>query len=208
MTDTAIFFDLDGTLVQLDRPYEEIPAAVLETHLGTAPPELVGTYSEAFFEAFRAFDPEPYHAGMEAALAAAEGDPDADPDAMVATLREVEFDALAVDEAAPESVANLAEDAAVGVLTNGVDDWQRAKLAHVGLDDQFDAVLTSYEVGAHKPDAAIFEAAADRLPAEEYAMVGDSDDDVEGARAAGWVPVRYEDAESAPNFWETVGALL
>jgi putative hydrolase of the HAD superfamily len=206
MPDTAIFFDLDGTLVEVDGPYEAVPERAIETHLGEATPALVETYSEAFLAAFEALEPAPYEAGMAAVVEAADGD--ADPAEMVATLRQVEFDALVVDPAVPDSLADLGDDAALGVLTNGVDDWQRAKLEHVGLADRFDVVVTSYEAGAHKPDPAIFEYAADQLPAAEYAMVGDSDDDVEGARGAGWVPIRYEDREGAPGFWETVGALL
>ena len=210
--DTAICFDLDGTLVQLDRPYSAVTAATLTAHLGTSSPTLVETYSEAFFEAFAAMEPAPFRAGMEAVLAAADGDPDADqdadPEAMVATLRAEEFDALTVAPAVPDSLASLGEDAALGVVTDGVDDWQRAKLEHVGLADHFDAVVTSYEAGAHKPAPEPFDLAAERLPAAEYAMVGDSDDDVRGARDAGWVPIRYEEREDGPPFWETVGALL
>lgn len=202
----AICFDLDGTLVQLDRPYSAVTAAALTEHLGDSSSELVETYREAFFEAFRSLDPDPFHAGMEAVLAAADGD--ADPEAMVATQQAQEFEALTVDPALPDSLDSLGEDAALGVVTNGVDDWQRAKLAHVGLADHFDAVVTSYEAGAHKPDAAIFDLAEERLPADDHAMVGDSDEDVEGARAAGWVPVRYEEREDGPAFWETVGALV
>jgi putative hydrolase of the HAD superfamily len=207
MTDTAIFFDLDGTLVQFDGAYEDVVAATMETHLGDAAPEVVGAYHEAFREAFGDLAAEPYHAAMATAADAA-GVDDPDLDAMVATLREAEFDALVVDPAVEDSLASLGEDAALGVLTNGVEDWQRDKLAHVGLADRFDAVVTSYEAGVHKPEPGIFETAEGRLPADEYAMVGDSDDDVEGARAAGWVPIRYEDDDGGPGFWETVGALL
>jgi putative hydrolase of the HAD superfamily len=204
----AIFFDLDGTLVQLSRPYSAVTAATITEHLGDSSPELVETYMDAFAEAFRALDPAPFRAGMEAVLAAADATGDADPEAMVATQRAAEFDALTVDPAVPDSLDSLGEDADLGVLTNGVDDWQREKLAHVGLADQFDAVVTSYEAGAHKPDAAIFDLAEERLPADDHAMVGDSDEDVEGAREAGWVPVRYEEREDGLQFWETLGAML
>lgn len=207
MADTAIFFDLDGTLARLEGSHDELAAATMETHLDDASAAVVDAYQEAFLAAFRDLEPAPYRAGMAAAADAA-GVADPDLDAMVATQREAEFDALAVDPAVPDSLARLDEDAALGVLTNGVDDWQRAKLAHVGLADQFDAVVTSYEAGAHKPAAEIFALAEERLPADEYAMVGDSDADVEGARAAGWVPIRYEDDDAGPPFWETVGALL
>jgi putative hydrolase of the HAD superfamily len=263
--DTAIFFDLDGTLVQFTRPYGEVLAATFETHLGAAgddlggsdgpgpsddlggsdgpgpsddlggsdgpgpsddlgesdgpddpgaadddlgrtADELVATYDEAFYDALHDFAPDPYRRGMAAVVEAAGAD--ADPEAMVATLRAEEYAATAVDPALSDSLASLGEDAALGVLTNGVADWQAGKLERHGLAAHFDAVVTSYDASAHKPDPAVFELAAERLPAAEYAMVGDDDVDVEGARNAGWVPVRYEDRDEGPAFWETVGALL
>lgn len=204
--DTALFFDLDGTLVQFTRPYDEVLADTFEAHLGEAGDDLVAVYDEAFYGAFYDFVPDPYRRGMTAVVEAAGAD--ADPDALVATLREAEYAMTATDASLPDSIASLSENATLGVLTNGVTDWQVGKLERHGLADHFDAVVASYEAGAHKPDPAIFERAAERLPAEEYAMVGDDDADVEGARDAGWVPIRYEDGEEGPAFWETVGALL
>ena len=78
------------------------------------------------------------------------------------------------------------------MLTDGVTEWQRAKLAASGLDRFFDAVVVSYAVGAHKPDPAPFAVAEKRLPADDYAMVGDSDADIDGAGRAGWATHRYD----------------
>ncbi|MFB6248054.1 MAG: hypothetical protein ABEL97_05745 [Salinibacter sp.] len=99
---------------------------------GRPTPALVETYREAFFAAFDALAPRPYRRGMEAVLDAA--DTAADPDAMVDTLRAAEHAALTVDAAVPRALKALAADAPLGVLTNGVPGWQRAKLDHVGLD--------------------------------------------------------------------------
>lgn len=217
-----ICFDLDGTLVDFDRPYADIVADVLETHLGESSPELIDTYDGAFFEAFGALEPNPYRRGMAAVLDAAESEASADPAAMVETLSEREYAAVTVDDAARRSLAGLAEDATLGVITNGTPDWQRGKLVHAGLDDVFDvadpgevasgddpedAVVTSYEAGAHKPDSAPFELARERLPAEEYVMIGDDyEADVQGSRAAGFVPVHFE--TEGPDFWAVLEAML
>ncbi|WP_276411589.1 HAD family hydrolase [Haloarcula halobia] len=98
-----------------------------------------------------------------------------------------------------------------------------ASFAHHDLTDHFDVVVASYEAGAHKPDPAPFDRLRDRLPADEYVMVGDDyEADVEGARAAGFVPVHYEhEARSAsdgasgdqprdagPDLWATLRALV
>ena len=57
----------------------------------------------------------------------------------------------------------------------------------IGVTDYVDEVVLSYEVGAVKPDAAIFETALTRLgvDAEHAVMVGDSDEADGGARAIG-----------------------
>lgn len=57
----------------------------------------------------------------------------------------------------------------------------------IGVADYVDEVVLSFEVGAVKPDAAIFETALTRLgvDAERAVMVGDSDEADGGARAIG-----------------------
>lgn len=206
---TAICFDLDGTLVQFTEPFDEIVARTLREQLDESTPDLVETYSETFIETFRALEPEPYRRGMEAVLDAT-ADPETDPDAMVAALQEQEYAATEFPKAARSAVEQLSEEASLGIVTNGVPEWQAGKLEHHGVADLFDAVVTSYEAGAHKPDSAPFELARERIPAGGYAMVGDDyEADVEGARAAGFVPVHFEESEEGdPDFWETLSVML
>jgi putative hydrolase of the HAD superfamily len=71
-----------------------------------------------------------------------------------------------------------------------VSDWDiglREQLAKVGLDHLFDVVLTSAEVGAPKPEPALFLEALSRLRVKpgRVVHVGDGDTDREGAGAAG-----------------------
>jgi putative hydrolase of the HAD superfamily len=76
----------------------------------------------------------------------------------------------------------------LGVVTNGGSAMQRRKLAALGIDRAFDAILVSEEEGLRKPDAAIFRRALARLEvaAEEAMFVGDHPvADVEGAHRAG-----------------------
>jgi 2-haloalkanoic acid dehalogenase type II len=91
----------------------------------------------------------------------------------------------------PEAVAaleGLRGRVPLGVVTNGMEGHQRAKLDAAGLTGLFDAVVTSAAVGASKPDPRIFHAALERLgcrPAEAV-MVGDNPlRDVAGAQQAG-----------------------
>lgn len=76
-----------------------------------------------------------------------------------------------------------------GIVTNGDGAQQRSKLERIGvLPRVADCVITSREVGAAKPDAAIFAAACARLglPPAAVLHVGDLlDTDARGAAAAG-----------------------
>ncbi|GCF13353.1 noncanonical pyrimidine nucleotidase, YjjG family protein [Haloarcula mannanilytica] len=205
---TVICFDLDGTLVHFPEPYETVVRETLTAHGIEYTDEIRAMSEDAFRTAFDALEPEPYRQSMAAIVEAAESD--ADPDTLVETLRENEYAATTVPDAARDSLTALAADNTLAVITNGVRDWQVGKLDHHGLTDLFDLVVASYEVGAHKPDSAPFDRVRDELPADEYVMVGDEyESDVEGARAAGFVPIHYEPGDDdRPDLWDSIDALL
>ncbi|WP_042422210.1 HAD family hydrolase [Streptacidiphilus anmyonensis] len=76
----------------------------------------------------------------------------------------------------------------VGIVTNGATDIQRAKLRATGLDQVVDAICISDDIGARKPEAQIFHAAAERCgtPLTNGWMVGDNPaTDIAGAHAVG-----------------------
>lgn len=60
-----------------------------------------------------------------------------------------------------------------------------------GLTPYFDSVVISAEVGIKKPDPRIFDSALEqtRMKSEEVIYVGDTEDDIKAARAAGLVPI-------------------
>ncbi|MFB6223684.1 MAG: HAD family hydrolase [Haloarcula sp.] len=205
---SALCFDLDGTLVHYSRPYKDIVRDTLDAHGIEYTNELQAVSEDVFRTAFDALEPEPYRQSMAAIVAAA--DAEADPDAVVETLRETEYASTTVPDAARNSLSELAADNRLAVITNGVRDWQVGKLDHHGLTDLFDAVVASYEAGAHKPDSAPFDRLRERLSADEYVMVGDEYDvDVEGARAAGFVPIHYESGgDGGPDLWASIAALV
>lgn len=109
---------------------------------------------------------------------------------------------------ARETLARLAPDYRLGLLTNGAPDLQREKLAASGLADFFRAVAVSGEHGIGKPRPEIFHRLLGELgcPPAEAAMVGNSlERDIAGARNAGihaiWlrVPGSEEHAEAQPD---------
>lgn len=75
-----------------------------------------------------------------------------------------------------------------GVITNGNERVQKAKLAATGLHDMLDLVVVSEAVGLRKPDAAIFEYATSGLGValDSALFVGDNPEvDIIGASGAG-----------------------
>jgi YjjG family noncanonical pyrimidine nucleotidase len=81
---------------------------------------------------------------------------------------------------------------ALGLVTNGLGEVQRARLTRLGLDDCFASVVVSGEVGVSKPDPRIFELAFAGFATPSVArgdralMVGDNlRADIAGGRAAG-----------------------
>lgn len=102
------------------------------------------------------------------------------------------------------------------VLTNGTGRQQRAKLERTGLAALLDAVVISEEVGASKPDPAIFAAALAQAPsAPDTWMIGDHPEaDIRGGAAAGlrtgWVSRGRPWPHAAPPTLQapTLAALL
>ena len=87
----------------------------------------------------------------------------------------------------------------LGLLTNGVSETHREKIALLQIAEYFDAIFLADEVGMVKPDPLLFAHACTKLrtPPSESAMVGDRyERDVAGALDAGlftvWVNVRRE----------------
>jgi len=92
----------------------------------------------------------------------------------------------------PDVIGALAQLRSAGhplaVLTNGSSDRQRDKLSATGLEQLFDVVVISGEVGLGKPDPRIFRRALAELGAcpSDATMVGDNRaKDVDAARAVG-----------------------
>ncbi|MCS6859598.1 MAG: HAD family hydrolase [Abditibacteriales bacterium] len=76
----------------------------------------------------------------------------------------------------------------LGMITNGAPDVQRGKVIAANLQDYFEAIIISGELGIGKPERGIFDHALRVMSAvpEDSLMVGNSfERDVEGALGAG-----------------------
>ena len=97
--------------------------------------------------------------------------------------------------------ADTGRTRAVAYLTNGDEAQQRDKLDAVGALVEGWPVLASKQLGATKPDPAVFRAACARLGATEpqTLMIGDEAwSDIDGATGAGLVCVHLRRSPSAP----------
>jgi putative hydrolase of the HAD superfamily len=115
--------------------------------------------------------------------------------------RREQWDGHDAFEGVPGFLSDLRRQARIGLLTNGPPDIQRRKLAHSGLEDAFDTVVISGEVGVGKPSPAVFELVRAGLGVSgPLLMVGDSwERDVLGALGAGWSAVWVSDGRPAPD---------
>lgn len=99
-----------------------------------------------------------------------------------------------LDPATHGVLAQLQKDGfATGLVTN-FDHWPHVRLIlkRLGIEGLFNEIAISGEVGTDKPDPAIFHGVLKSLQVNPTAAIhiGDHDDDMNGASAAGITPVR------------------
>jgi putative hydrolase of the HAD superfamily len=105
-------------------------------------------------------------------------------------------------EGAEAVVRSLAGESRRGLLTNGLSDIQRHKLAGSGLTDCFDAIGISGELGVGKPDIRAFSHVLKELEVTpgEALMIGDSwERDVRGALRAGMAAIWISGGKTPPE---------
>lgn len=133
-----------------------------------------------------------------------------------AYLRHYEAAWCTYDDVVPTLVGLRAQGVAIGVLTNGQEDQQRAKLCAVGLLDLLDCVVASSTLPSPKPSPIAFVGACERFgrPPGEVFYVGDNlHTDALAATRAGmtgvWINRRGEDPQEKPTHMVTdLGAVL
>lgn len=120
---------------------------------------------------------------------------------------------VAYDDVVPALDLLAKSGVALGVLTNGDEEQQRAKLRAVGLLDRLDCLVASSSLPAAKPDAAAFVAACERLGMSpgSVSYVGDNlRTDALAATQAGlrgvWLDRLSEEAHVQPE--ATISSLL
>jgi putative hydrolase of the HAD superfamily len=200
---SAIFFDMDGTLLDwestLERDWRLACDAACRTILdGIDPASLYATIRESvrWFWA----DPDRSNGGRMDLLRATTtivhhaldtmgvGRPDAAP-AIASDYRRRRIDSIAPYPGALETLERVRSlGIRTALLTNGGADTQRRSVERFGLTRHFDCVVIEGEFGCGKPDPRVFQHAlrsCDARPSDAW-MVGDNlDADIAGAQAIG-----------------------
>jgi putative hydrolase of the HAD superfamily len=99
---------------------------------------------------------------------------------------------VALDPEAISVLKKLSSDKSLALISNfDHPPHIYCALSKLGIDKFFNAVVISGDVGVKKPDPAIFSVALDktRLNSDEVIYVGDTDEDIIGARLAGITPI-------------------
>jgi putative hydrolase of the HAD superfamily len=188
----ALLIDLDGVLRRWD---PAVPAEVERTH-GLPPGALIGTAMR--WDLYRAaVSGELSDAEWMATVAAHLPLP---PDRATAAVAEWQRHRGGVDEDALAFVRQVrAAGRPVGLATNATDRL-RGDLAELGLAAEFDVVISSWEIGIHKPAPEFFARACTALDLEPHWILFVDDDDraVRGARAARLPAFRWTGPEDLP----------
>ena len=206
----AVFFDLDGTLVSERMGVREARCAVgselVRRGLTTvAPDRFADAVAHVVADVLREnggqwppwFDMAGWFARALKRIGC-ELDPDSAAFAgVLAIYADERIERATGIPDALEAVVAARRHGPVGVITNFTDgDLQRRKIASAGLEDQFDALFISGEVGCAKPDPEIFRYAARQLGVDvtRTVHIGNSViSDVDGALAAGAAAVLVEE---------------
>ena len=96
----------------------------------------------------------------------------------------------------------------IGILSNTCAiHWEFASTRFPVLSALFEPIVTSYAVGAMKPEASIYHAAASRvdLPPDDLFFVDDREENVQGAMDAGWHAHQFAGAQRLADELESLG---
>ncbi len=167
----AVYFNLDGTLVDHDLDYEEIyRQAVAEAGLDDVD-DAYQTYTDRFFQYFQNGWTFPRRQAITDIMRDRDIADIGVSDRFAAAWEAAEADAATPKPGIDGLFQGLPGDASLGIATNGTGALQRAKLENAGLVEAVDAVLVSSEIGVTKPNADFFEHAREELDAERYVIV-------------------------------------
>ncbi|PSQ30319.1 HAD family hydrolase [Halobacteriales archaeon SW_6_65_46] len=192
----AVLFDLDGTLCQHEQAIEPVFHGAFDD-IGVGP---MGEPTELWTAMDEITEFESETAQLADGIAGVAADRDRELDARAwaeAFVARLDWRDVTLLPGAETALAAARANGPVGLLTNGPEARQSAKLDALGLDGAFDPVVYAGELDRRKPHAEPFDRAIEALglDPERVLYVGNSlEHDVAGARDAG-LPVAWLDTD-------------
>jgi epoxide hydrolase-like predicted phosphatase len=189
MSIRAVFFDLGGVIVRTEY---QTPRQQLAERLGMEYDDL----SRIVFES---------ETGLQAAIGAITPQQHWEavmkrlkrPKAEMTAIREEFFAGDIVDRQFVDYIRSLRGKYKTGVISNAWSDL-RENLAREKIDDAFDCIIISAEVGVAKPDPKIFQIALQQanVHPNEAVFVDDFYVNIEGCEKVGMKGIQFKDAPS------------
>jgi putative hydrolase of the HAD superfamily len=107
-----------------------------------------------------------------------------------------------------DAAARLHARMPTALLTNNIREWRDEWRTLIDVDALFDVVIDSCEVGARKPEPAIYEVTRDRLglPHDALFFLDDIGANLKIARAFGWQTLRYDDTARVLEVLDAIAA--
>jgi 2-haloacid dehalogenase len=178
---STLLFDLDHTLLDSDTSETEAFAQLLGEFGVDDPAAHFSTYREINLALWAAVEsgemgPDEVHPLRFERFAAAI-DLEADPQLMAKRYADGMGAHGELYPGAREVLEQLAEVATLALVTNGLSEIQRARIERLEIEDYFEAIVISAEVGTAKPHTDIFDLVFEGLghPDKQGAlMIGDS----------------------------------
>jgi putative hydrolase of the HAD superfamily len=201
----AIFFDLDGTLIDRARAWLRCVGGFLGSHPRVFPPEVRARLLEDL--AGEADSPFLDRRLVGRVIARSYPALGMSPAAVAADLAARLPGCIEPDPAVLRMLDGLSARHATAILSNGSRRVQRAKIERASLSGAVGRVFLSGEQGVRKPDPASFRRALDwaGVAADDALIVGDHPfNDIHGGQRAGlWtcaVGARYAESWPQPDF--------
>lgn len=190
---TAIYFDLDGTLISYPDGFrslfEEAVGFSVEDRVFDFYVDQLFSYLDEmvdrpYVKAFRSIE-DKFNLGIS-------------PIKVAERYIEIEVNATKANSEMLDFMAFLSDHYKVGVLTNGDGDVQRRKVESHSISEYAEEIIVSNDVKKRKPDKEIFELAKECLKAENYVYIGDTfDEDIKPAKETGFKTVYISGEDEA-----------
>lgn len=169
----AVFFNLDGTLIDHDLDYESIYLEAVEECGLSQLEDAYEQYTDRFFQYFQDGWTFPRRQAFLDVLQDHDMEDLGHSDRFAEAWEEAEADRAEALPGAVDVIQQLSRSFTLGIATNGTGGLQRRKLDEAGMGQYFDVVLVSSEIGVAKPHADFFDRARSEVDADECIMVSE-----------------------------------